>query len=144
MSRLGAIVAALALVVAGCAPPVVGGTWRTGPVAPAGAGLVAADVTLEFVDGATVRASVVQGGASGCPERYSHSVAGTWLVNANGEVVVNVHCDHEVDHCDRSGGVTRTFNLCGVFDATVYPGRFVTRGDTLASLAQPSIVLTRR
>lgn len=144
MSQLDATVVALVFALAGCAPPVVGGTWHTGAVAPAGTGLVAADVTLEFADAATVRASVVQGSASGCPERYDHSVAGTWLVNANGEVVVNVRCDHEVGHCDRSGGVTRTFNLCELFDATVYPGRFVTRGDALASLAQPNIVLTRR
>lgn len=135
--------AALAFVVAGCAPPVVGGVWHTGPVAPS-AGWQALDVTLEFVDGSNLRATIVQGGTTACPERYTKSTTGTWIVNANGEVVTNVRCDIEAEHCDRSGGITRTYNICSIFDETVFPGRFVTRGETLASLERPSIVLTRR
>lgn len=127
---------------AGCAPPVVGGTWHTGTVN--GAGISAQDVTLEFLDASSVRVTIVQGQAQACPERYTRNVTGSWFVNGVGEVIVNATCDHEVEHCDRSGGVVRTYNLCELLPATVYPGRFVSRNDTLVSSERPTIVLTRR
>lgn len=145
MSRAWVIVAALVFVLVGCAPPVVGGTWHTGSVGFTG--IVADDVTLDFINGDSVRATVVQGGAQACPERYTRSMSGRWFVNGAGEIVVSFPTTSstcEVEHCDRSGGITRTFDVCLIFSSTVTPGRFVFRDDALASREQPIITLRRR
>lgn len=136
MSRAWIAVAALLFVLVGCAPPVVGGTWHTGPVT-AGAG-VADDVTVEFIDGANVRATIVQGGLNTCPERHTRTMQGTWRMNTD-KVFVYFFCDVEVQCNDG------TINLCDILDRTIV-GNFEQRRDpnVLASVEHRPIVLTRR
>jgi len=135
MSRLSAIVAMLALVAAGCAPPVVGGTWHTGAVTPGA--LIAQDVAVEFIDGSSVRGTVTQGGLSTCAERHTRTMSGTWRMNGD-KVFVYFFCDVEVA-CG-SG----TINLCDVLDQTVVGNHEQRSVNELVSVEHPGVRLTRR
>ncbi len=135
MSRLDATVVALVFALAGCAPPVVGGTWHTGAVTPGA--LVAQDVAVEFVDGSSIRGTVMQGGLSTCAERHTRTMSGTWRMNGD-RVFLYFFCDVEVA-CG-SG----TINLCELLTQTVV-GNHEQRGtNELVSVDHPGVRLTRR
>ena len=127
--------AALAFVVAGCAPPVVGGTWHTGPVI-AGA-RVAQDVSVEFIDGSNVRGTVTQGGLTTCTERHTRTMQGTWRMNGD-RVFVYFFCDVEVQ-CGAG-----TINLCEVLEQTVVGNHEQRSMNELVSVEHAGVRLTRR
>lgn len=120
-------------VLAGCAP--TAGEWEVRDVRRNG--LVAESIALDLQPGALAVGRIVDGGSPRCSERYSWEQHGRWFVNAVGETVVVIECDHEVPNC--TGG---TFNLCDLF-GSVSPGRFVARGESLSSLSSPGVVLSR-
>lgn len=129
------IVAALVFVLVGCAPPVVGGTWHTGPAAAGSR--VADDIEVEFIDGSNVQARVVQGGLATCPERHTRTMQGTWRVN-DGNAFVYFFCDVEVQ-CNAG-----TINLCELLENTIV-GHFEQRSmNVLASVEHRPVTLTRR
>lgn len=120
---------------AGCAPPVVGGTWHTGPLTLGAR--VADDVVVEFVDGSTARATIVQGGLNTCTERHTRSVQGTWRPTAAG-LFVAFRCVEEVP-CGAG-----TYTLCDILDNAIV-GDFEQSGvNTLSSVDHRPIRLTRR
>lgn len=129
-----ALVAVLAMVLAGCAPPVVGGTWKLGAYSN---GLrFANDVTMEFVDGDTVRVSALQGGLRGCPA-VDRSFDGRWFVNSAGQIVVVSTCAIEIP-CP-SG----SFNICEIFETSA-SGAFVLEGaNRLVSRSHTGVAFTR-
>ncbi len=128
---------ALAFVVAGCAPPVVGGVWHTGFVR-SGA-LVADDVSVEFIDGSNVRGTVTRGGLTTCTERHTRTMQGTWRMNGDGgRVFVYFFCDVEVQ-C--SAG---TINLCEVLEQTVVGNHEQRSTNELVSVEHAGVRLTRR
>lgn len=137
-----AIVAALVALAAGCAPGVVGGEWHTGP--RRASGVAASDVVLVF-SGSSVEIRVVNARHQQCSDLYDRTTTGQWFTNSAGRVVVTRRTQLEVPHCDRSGGLSRTFDVFGVLDGL--PGtefafegenRLVSRG------IDPQIALQRR
>ncbi len=134
---MGLLLALVLLALAGCAPPVAGGVWRLGPYTR-GQGF-AGDITMEFVDGDTVRVSAVQGGLRGCPA-VDRSFDGRWFVNSAGQVVVVSTCDIEIP-CPMGG----SFNICSLFETTA-SGAFVFEGENrLVSRGRdPQVAFQRR
>lgn len=127
--------AALAFVVAGCAPPVVGGVWHTGFVR-SGA-LVADDVSVEFIDGSNVRGTVTRGGLTTCTERHTRTMQGTWRMNGD-RVFVYFFCDVEVQ-CGAG-----TINLCEMLEQTVVGNHEQRSMNELVSVEHAGVRLTRR
>lgn len=129
--------AALALAtLAGCASPA--GEWVLRE--PRASGLTAEAIEVDMRPGGVAVATIVRGGIPRCPERYTHAQTGRWFVNAVGELVLFVECDHEVRSCDGAG--TNTYNLCDLFVAVV-PGRYETVGDLLVSKHRAGVTLER-
>lgn len=114
-----ALLALSALVVAGCAPSVVGGVWQSQSVTVPS--WEASSITLEFLSGESVRVGMVQGGLSRCRGRYDRTVTVPWTVNGDGEIVVSVlNCTLDVPACDASGeNPSGSVNGCAFFQAAL-------------------------
>lgn len=98
-----ALLALSALVVAGCAPSVVGGTYSTATVQTTG--WIANSITLEFLDASTVRIGMVQGGEMRCREKHDASIVRQWRTTSDGKISISTvgTCLLEVPSCDASG-----------------------------------------
>jgi len=135
-TRIFALVALALATLTGCASPA--GEWVLRE--PRVVSMSAESIEIDLRPGGIASARIVRGGITRCPERYDYAQTGRWFVNAVGELVLFVECDHEVRSCDGAG--TNTVNLCALFE-TVVPGRYETVGDLLVSKHRAGITLER-
>lgn len=142
MKLLTALLVALLALVAGCAPGVVGGEWHSGP--RTASGVAASDVVLVF-SGSSVEIRVANARDQQCSDLYDRATTSQWFVNGAGRVVITGRAQLEVPHCDRSGGLSRTFDVFGVLDGVVGT-EFVFEGENrLVSRGRdPQIAFQRR
>ena len=136
-SIFAAAAALVALALGGCAN--YSGEWVT--LRPTIEGGSADAIRLDLQPSGVAVGTIERGGATRCMERYTHRQEGRWFVNAAGELVVDISCDHEVLSCDGGG---RTYNLCTFFEV-VSPGLYKPSGDNLVSTIRrsPGILLER-
>lgn len=140
-----ALLALSALVVAGCAPSVVGGTYRTATVQVMG--WEANSLTLEFLDATSVRIGMVQGRALLCRARHDLSVVRPWRFDSDGKIVLSVGgtCVLNVPGCGPDGepnGQPDGGNACGFFSQAIGP-TLEQRADSLL-IADTGLQFNRR
>lgn len=117
-----ALLALSALVVAGCAPSVVGGTYSTPAVQTTS--WRANSITLEFLDASSVRIGMVQGSELRCREKHDLSIVRQWRFDNNGKIFVSLGgtCVLNVPGCGPDGepnGQPDGGNACGFFSQAI-------------------------